>query len=204
MDPGSTSQADASFYGEGELELRMESLIKDIAELERKVSNLRDIALAYREKVNSLREGVKEARNRVSELQILLGSVPTGGPGLRMRIEDPQGVIGEYEALLIMHELRSSGAEAIVLNGRRVDIDSFVSTDPEGLALNGSRVRSPLVFEAVGDPKTLSASLTLPGGLLALLGRLTGVRVSYEQVSWVDVPPRPGGPRAFTFAKKAE
>ena len=79
-----------------------------------------------------------------------------------------------------IEELRDAGAEAIQINNdvRVVASTDFVDDSP-GVKIDGAKVTSPYVIEAIGDPHNLSEAANFPGGL----------------VSEVTVPRSTAGPR---------
>jgi uncharacterized protein YlxW (UPF0749 family) len=79
-----------------------------------------------------------------------------------------------------VEELRDAGAEAMTIGGPagskqptiRVVASTYVLDNRHGgLTVDGKRVRPPYVLTVIGDPRTLSAALAIPGGVLETVQR---------------------------------
>ncbi|MHB0929437.1 MAG: DUF881 domain-containing protein [Candidatus Nanopelagicales bacterium] len=114
----------------------------------------------------SAEQVIAQTRDRVRALSVLAGTVPVYGPGLRIRITDPQGVIDSSIILDAVEELRDAGAEAIDINGRRVVVNSWFADGRErGISIDGVVVTSPYVITAIGEGDTMAAAMRIPGGV---------------------------------------
>ncbi len=101
---------------------------------------------------------------------MLAGSVGATGPGVRLTVSDPDGLVDAGLVLDVLQELREAGAEAIVVNDTaRVVAQTYVLDDEQGLRIGGRQVSSPYVFDVIGDPSTLEESITFRGGVRDLL-----------------------------------
>ena len=122
---GVTAQLEAE--SEQDLTRIFASLNEESAALRDEISELR-LELAALESSAARDEVAREAAARqLEELEILAGLVPARGPGVGVRIADPDGSF-EYELLLdLVQELRDAGAEAIAVNGRRVGANTAFS-----------------------------------------------------------------------------
>jgi uncharacterized protein YlxW (UPF0749 family) len=95
------------------------------------------------------------------------GVLAVTGPGVRVTVEGPLPGDAIEE---LLNELRNANAEAIAIGPVRV-VPGVVVTGAAGeLALAGSPLTEPLEILAVGQPDTLSGSLTRAGGPIAQLG----------------------------------
>ena len=172
------------------------------SDLTRIFSSLNEEGAALRDEISSLRLELAAlqssaerdqlardaAQRQLSDLQILAGVVPARGPGVAVRIADPDGVF-EFEQLLdLVQELRDAGAEAIAVNGRRVGGNSAFSTRGDAVTVDGQEVAEPYEVLAIGDPATLEVGLKIPGGAIDTLDALDGTKVSLERRSDVRVP----------------
>ncbi len=141
------------------LTLATERATADIAELERTRDSLRDESEATR-------TAVELARQRVETLSVLAGTVPAVGPGVRMTVTGGGTVgIGTDQLLEGVQELRDAGAEAIEVNQRvRVVAQTGIEDSPEGLVVDGVRLRPPYVLDVIGDRDTLATAVQFQGG----------------------------------------
>ena len=114
-------------------------------------------------------QALAQARERQESLEVLAGTTPVRGPGIRMVIRDAAGVIDAPDMLNAVQELRDAGAESIEVAQRRVVVDTWFADPPEGegpgILISGDLRGSPYVFLAIGDPQTLATAMSIPGGL---------------------------------------
>lgn len=130
----------------------------ELAQLERTRRSLQD---------NSDRGAValERARTELNTLGILAGTLPAVGPGLRIVVHDPKGHYQVFHLLDGIEELRDAGAEAIQLNGQvRVVAQTSFTTGNGGIIVDGRLLTAPYTLDVIGNPATLSAALSFPGG----------------------------------------
>lgn len=124
-------------------------------------------------------EALREARDRARTLGILAGTVADSGPGVVVRIADPQRKVTSAVLLDAVQELRDAGAEAIQIDGVRVVastsfVDGPSSTD---VSVDGTVVARPFEIRAVGDPDTMATALSIPGGVVDTVAQAGGTAV---------------------------
>ena len=151
--------------GLGQNTRRLES---EIAELEARKNSLSSSA----DKAQTARE---QAEAQVRVLGILAGTLPAQGPGVRITLNDPEGKMTSSNLLDAIEELRDAGAEAIQINGSvRVVASTDLVDDAPGIRIDGQKLNSPYVVEAIGDSHNLSEAANFPGGLVS---EVTGPQV---------------------------
>lgn len=106
-----------------------------------------------------------EARRRAQTLGILTGTVGARGPGVVLTVTDPRGSVRADILLDAIEELRDAGAEAMQLSGVRIVASTALVDVSGGIAVDGTRVRAPYRLVAIGDPRTLTSALGIPGGV---------------------------------------
>jgi uncharacterized protein YlxW (UPF0749 family) len=144
------------------------------------IDDLEQRRQALQSSADSRRAAVTAAREQVQTLGLLAGTLPATGPGIVVRIDDPQGAIGTSTLLNAMEELRDAGAEAIEINNsvRVVAQSAFVDV-PGGVEVDGAPIRPPYTIEVIGDAHTLREAMLFPGGLQDEVEQLQGtVRIS--------------------------
>lgn len=117
---------------------------------------------------------LEESRRRQDVLRILAGTVAATGPGIEVTITDPEHTVTSEVLLNTMQELRDAGAEAMQVNGVRVVGATWFTDTAAGIVADGTALRAPYVFRAIGDPHTLSDALGIPGGVLDQVAGRTG------------------------------
>ena len=163
------SQPDYSNLRRTELVQLLDNLSSETRRLE---SEIRDLSTT-RDKLSSGAEGAKtaddETRDRVGQLQILAGTVPAKGPGIRITIHDPQEAVTPELLLDALEELRDAGAEVLEFNDSvRVVAATWIGLDERGrITVDGVALDRPVVVEAIGDPATLEAGARFRGGLVS-------------------------------------
>lgn len=165
--------------GLGSESRRLES---EIADLERTRSELQSGA-------DTQRVAREEAEQRASELAILAGTAPAEGPGIRLRIADPQAKVGPDVLLDAVEEMRDAGAEVIEVNDTiRVVGSSWFGGDAKSLVIDGLPVRRPITLEVVGDPHSLEEAAQFRGGIVSeITGPTIGGQVQIDQEDRVVV-----------------
>ena len=158
---------------------RLES---EIADLERTRTSLQSGAGAQR-------VAREEAAKRVDELAVLAGTAPAEGPGIRMRISDPQNRVDGLVLLDAVEEMRDAGAEVIEINDRaRVVGSTWFGTDGTTLLVDGQPVARPVSIEVIGDPHSLEEAARFRGGIVSeITGPKIGGDVQIDQESRVAV-----------------
>jgi uncharacterized protein YlxW (UPF0749 family) len=147
-----------------------------------------------------------QARNaalmtELSRLVVITGSAVATGPGVRVIVS---GQINPLDMQDLINELRNSGAEAMDINGNRIVVRSVVTRDDANLALDGQRLTSPYVLEAIGQPDTIEKALLRKGGLVDLLEyAYPGLSVTISKVDTIYLPAVEAQPDSFRFAQPA-
>ena len=133
---------------------------------------------------------LEESKTRVETLSILAGTVPAAGPGVLVRLADPQDAVDASLVLDTVQELRDAGAEAVQIGDQRIVVSTWFGDPPagtEGVLVSGILVRAPYQIRAIGDPRTLSAALRIPGGVVDTLRTVGGEALIGER-DRVDIP----------------
>jgi uncharacterized protein YlxW (UPF0749 family) len=116
---------------------------------------------------SSRQAALEQAKERADNLEILAGTVPVTGPGIRITIEETEGPADIDSVLDMVQALRSAGAEAIQVNGEvRVVAQTSFEDGVGGIYVDDTLLSPPYVVDAIGAPSTLSGGLTFPSGPL--------------------------------------
>jgi uncharacterized protein YlxW (UPF0749 family) len=125
---------------------------------------------------NNSRAALEDAQERAGTLGILAGTVAAEGPGIELSITGPRDAVTSSMLLDTVQELRDAGAEAMQIADDqatvRVVAETHLVDHADGVAVDGQRLSAPYTVLAIGDPRTLSAALDIPGGVLDTLGRV--------------------------------
>lgn len=159
-------------------------LLDDLAEREQRLaSEQRDLEIAReRLQAGNPQAALAEARDRADALEVLAGTSPVRGQGVRITITDPSGVVDSPILLNAIQELRDAGAEAIQVGDVRVVASTWLADGAAGILVSGVPVTSPLRILAIGDPATLATALQIPGGVADTV-RTVGARITIVTVA---------------------
>ncbi|MFD5811576.1 DUF881 domain-containing protein [Rhodococcus aetherivorans] len=168
----------------------LDNLNRREAELRQEITTLEQ-TLASLER-NGSEAALAEAQQRLSALEIQVGTAPAAGPGVILTIADPRRGVGPEVLLDTIQELRAAGAEAVQVAGTggpavRIGLDSWVGGTAGALVVDDRSIAAPYAVAAIGDAPTLAAALNIPGGVVDTVARAGG-SVQIEQSPQVEVP----------------
>lgn len=155
---------------------------QEIKALKDETKELDEIILVKSETLKKLRKAENESEEEVSELlvndlnyrQMNSGYSRLEGPGISIKMYDNvnldvvgqdvnDDVIHDVDILNILNDLKVAGAEAISINDERVLSITEIKCGGPIIKINGTSIGTPFVMKAIGDPKTLMASVTAQG-----------------------------------------
>lgn len=159
----------------------------------------------------------RAVRSQLDALSVTTGSDPVRGEGIRITVDDGpdridgRAVIYDLDLQKMLNGLWASGAEAISINGQRVNSLSAVRLAGDTITVNYQAIDPPYVITAIGNPDTLpSRFVESPGGqwwldLQALYGVEFQIDVPEETLTlpaaerldlrFARLPPEPEDPR---------
>ncbi|MBH0118449.1 DUF881 domain-containing protein [Rhodococcus sp. HM1] len=167
----------------------LDNLNRTEAELRQEITALESTLTSLEQ--NGSEAALDEARARLSDLAIQVGTVPATGPGVVLTVTDPVRGVGSEVVLDMIQELRAAGAEAIQIAGAggppvRIGVDSWVTGPGGAVVVDDVPLVAPYTVTAIGDGPTLAAALNIPGGVVDTVAR-TGGTLVIEQSPQVDV-----------------
>jgi uncharacterized protein YlxW (UPF0749 family) len=139
---------------------------------------------------------IEQARTEIDNLEVLAGTVPVTGPGIRITITEETGEVDIGSMLDTVQEMRAAFAEAMQVNGQvRVVASTSFEDGLGGIYVDGQLLEPPYVIDVIGDPATLHGAMTFPDGPIDQL-RNDGASVDVEELQSLDIesvvePPRP-------------
>ena len=172
--------------------------------LEAEVAELQGTKAGLQSGADSQRLAREDAQQRVDELAILAGTAPAQGPGIRIRISDPQNKVDADVVLDAVEEMRDAGAEVIEIDGQaRVVGSTWFGNDGSTLLVDGVPVTRPLVITVIGDPHSLEEAAQFRGGIVSeITGPKIGGNVQIDQ-SDEEVVTSLHAPPASQYARPA-
>jgi len=128
----------------------------------------------------------------LQETKLFAALTEVSGPGVTITLRDStknltnqaptDAIIHDTDVLKVVNELWAAGAEAIAVNNHRVSIGTSLRCVGPVILVDGSRIASPVVIRAIGDPDTLVGAINLPGGALYELRQTDPAMVEVEKV----------------------
>lgn len=121
---------------------------------------------------------LRAARERLTQLGILAGTIAAKGPGIRIIVTDPKSGVQSATLLDTVQELRDAGAEAMQINEVRVVASTYFSTSSDNrMVIDGTAISAPYTILAIGDPQTMSTAMSIPGGVVSTYRQLGATAV---------------------------
>jgi len=177
---GSTQDTLLTNARESDLVVLLDSLTQRAARLQYEQQDLqkaRDEILS-----GSGKAALARTRQQLFDMQVLNGTVAVHGPGLLVTISDPTDSVTYDVLLAVVQELRDAGAEAVDINGVRLNGRSWFSYTQSGkLTVNDTTVNSPLKIKVIGSAKTMSVALRMAGGVSDTVASLGAKMIIVEK-----------------------
>ncbi|HZK34670.1 MAG TPA: DUF881 domain-containing protein [Bacillota bacterium] len=127
------------------------------------------------------------------------GLVALEGPGVEIVLNDRKRdtiiannfnyfIVHDSDVLNVINELKSSGAEAISINGTRIMANSRISCGGPTINVGKyGRFAPPFVIQAIGDPDILAASFEKPESVYHDL-IAWGLEFQIKKIEHLDIP----------------
>ena len=179
-----------------------------VTELTQKLQTVTDERDALAEEVLSLRsklanfretdQALADLHKEVTEAKMAAGLLPIEGPGIILTLNDSLLNLGsvdnanaylihDRDLLLIVNEMKASGAEAISINGKRLTAMSEIRCAGTTILVNRDIIAPPFGIRAVRNPDKLEIKVLMPGGILNQLKALD-MQVHLQKVEKVEIP----------------
>lgn len=190
-----------------------ENTIYDLRELYRYERNVNDVKLI----VENLKEDVKNENTKleqnsnpnyldeiismnseIQELRFYNGFTDVRGPGIMVRVSDSKSedvtidvmdkIVHDVDITILLNDLKSAGAEAIDVNGKRIiNISEVVCAGPL-LQINGEGVPAPFVIRAIGNKDDLYSAVNDEGTYAYELKNQWGMEVVTVMSYYLSIP----------------
>jgi uncharacterized protein YlxW (UPF0749 family) len=166
-----TQSGDLSSLSQSELVRVLDDVSRQSERLDAEARDLQATQDQLRGGTDRAAAAEKATRERLDVLGILAGTEPAQGPGITVRVADPQALVDAATVLDTIQELRDAGAEAIQFGSVRVVAGTSFTDSPSGGAVlaDGVEQSPPYRLIAIGDPATMESALNIPGGVLETL-----------------------------------
>lgn len=108
-----------------------------------------------------------QIRADLNRIQAWSGTLPVTGPGITVTVAGP---VTPDAIAQLLNELRNAGAEAMAVGGVRLVTGVAVGGVDGAVTIGGLPTANPIEIHVVGQPETMTGSLTRIGGPIAQLG----------------------------------
>lgn len=176
------------------------------------LKSLRDEVASLRSQNSKLQESTTKESDRekmlsesLTKLKVDSGLTPVEGPGITiiLRDGDPKkidttgGIMNDYvihdmDILKVVNELWNSDANAVSVNGNRVALGSNFRCAGTTILVDSIKVATPITIQAIGDPKKLMSSMSMPGGPIEELRNTDPTMVTMEETKLMKLEPFSG------------
>jgi uncharacterized protein YlxW (UPF0749 family) len=179
----------------------LNGLVESNAALRKEIGTLEEQLTNYQ--WGSAEGNLQTLARDLNAIKVFNGLIEVTGPGVELVMSGP---LAAEELQDVVNELRNAGAEAVVLNGHRIVVNSVITTARFGLELGDAMITPPYRFIAIGDPDTLATAVGRKGGLVpALLANHPDLEMQMEkrerlvapihdrklEFRYAQVPPKP-------------
>lgn len=146
---------------------------KDLrAELEEKQAAVQKYEQSFSDGPDRFSDYADEAES----LRRYVGALPVEGDGLKVTLQDGEYdgnsenpndyIVHESHVFQVINELYISGAQAISVNGQRIDGNSYIVCTGPVITVDGVQYPAPFTIEAIGKSDVLESSIKLSGGVM--------------------------------------
>ena len=174
-------------YREEDLIAYLNGLAGTTQRAQAEISRLERTRDELRSSTNARQAALEQARDEADTLDILAGTVPVTGPGIRMTIDEVDGPVSVDTFLDTVQELRNAGAESMQINGEvRVIASTSFEDGTGGIVVDGKQLSGPYVIDVIGEPSTLVGGLDFALGPLDQLED-DGAEVKVDKLGSLDI-----------------
>lgn len=181
---------------------REHELAAEKKNLEKELSSIRDELVDLSNKLEQAGSGQGDAgevlEKELFKIRRFAGLVPLSGPGVEMLLQNPsrQASLGsdqnlksvtDEDLLKIVNSLRTSGAEAIAINGQRIMTTTEIRLAGSHINVNATPLSPPYQINAIGDQLAMISRLEIRDGHVEFL-RESGIMVSLQAKENVEIP----------------
>jgi len=174
---------------------------------------LAEEVVSLRERLSNFRatdQAMKDLHEDLVKARMAAGLTPVEGPGIIVTLDDgvrslqtgenPNNLlIHDLDLLIVINELKTSGAEAISINGERITAMTEIRCAGTMILVNWNKIAPPYVIKAIGDPLKLESGMLIRGGQIETL-KLLGNQASVEKSENIKIPEF-AGRMTVNFAK---
>lgn len=160
------------------------------------------------EELTQLRETVSKLKNdevlqnKIEQYEMMLGMTDVSGEGITITLADNTSsnysnnsfsninfsnyLVHDGNLVSIVNELKSAGAEAISINGKRITNSTAITCAGNVIQINGEKVGSPFVIKAIGSKDLLYGEISKNNGTVYKLKKY-GVKIEIKKEENIEI-----------------
>ena len=160
------------------------------------------------EELTQLRETVSKLKNdevlqnKIEQYEMMLGMTDVSGEGITITLADNTSsnysnnsfsninfsnyLVHDGNLVSIVNELKSAGAEAITINGKRITNSTAITCAGNVIQINGEKVGSPFVIKAIGSKDLLYGEISKNNGTVYKLKKY-GVKIEIKKEENIEI-----------------
>jgi len=199
-----------------EVRISIEGEESEIENIRNKIDEERERLALYEtaKENNDFSEISEQLSEELLKYGMFSGHKTVSGPGVRVIVDDGTRplfdgedinnvLVHDIDIIIVINDLKRSGAEAISVNGQRVVDVTEIICSGYTIRINGQVFARPFIIRAIGDSRRMSSMLLSPEGYGAMLKEF-GVSFSVELLEELVIQGHPGtiGYRYMTDAKE--
>jgi uncharacterized protein YlxW (UPF0749 family) len=177
----------------GELNAKIKERDNQIADLKKEKAATEEEVLKKLSEGAEGDEYLSMMNDELTKTLMYAGMTDLTGEGIIVTLDDvPQteemkkngfnyGIVHDINISRVVNELKSAGAEAVAVNGKRIVAMSEIRCVGPTVMINNEKVAAPFVIKAIGDSKTLEDALHMSGGVIEEATKLYGISVTTEK-----------------------
>ena len=168
-----------------ELSTLIETLTARNRELRTGLADIQAQLRQYQVSGPQSQSALQVSREDLRRITAFGGLAAVNGQGIQM------DVTGDLDAIALndlVNELRNAGAEAIAVDGVRINARSVAIQGPRALKVDGVDVGRSFRLSAIGSPDGLLSAMQRPGGIISQLKLFISATIEIRQVQSVGLP----------------
>lgn len=135
---------------------------------------------------NQMMTGQINIDEEIAKNEILLGITDVKGEGIVINILDGQDLIHQEDLIIMIDELKNSGAQAISINDQRITNSTYLYCDGAVILIDGEKIGNPFTIKAIGDSETIYGAITRNKGYISVLEK-DKLEVNIEKSDNVEI-----------------
>ncbi len=195
---------------------RTEELTQALNNATEERDTLAQEVISLREKLDNARktdQAMADLQEEIQKANLYATLLPVEGKGIILTLNDSNrtlqagenvssDLIHDQDLLIIVNELKASGAEAISINGERIAAMSEIRCAGTTILVNWNKIAPPFTIKAIGNPDMLESGVLIKNGYLESL-KLLGFPVNIQKAEKLEIPAYNGRVK-FTFGAPIE